>query len=176
MNSSITSDWQIIALALIQQDWNEAQVLGASAWLFLHSSHHRFKPLHTLNIDLIPPIKLKQFMLISQQGQPIFFLSWAGFNQDSEQRYVQTNTRNLKPEDWNSGERGWIIDWIAPFGFTYRISRLLQEHYFSALCFRSLYHKGDDIGLRIKEFRGKSISRNEARQWFDSHPVLRQPF
>lgn len=37
----------IVAPGLIEQTWNEAEVLGSAAWLWMHSAAHRDFPLHT---------------------------------------------------------------------------------------------------------------------------------
>ena len=171
MDSSPES-WQIIAPGLIEHPWNEAEVLGATVWLNLHSDHHRFRPMHSLSNLLIPAIKHRQFLLISSQGQAIFYLSWAQFSAEAELRYVNSPPLALQESDWHSGPRRWIVDWIAPFGHTVAISRLIKQHYFRNSCFRSLYHRGDEKGLRIQSFYGRGLNARQAKQWFNSHPVL----
>ena len=55
---------------------DEAQVLGSAVWLWMHSAAHRDAPLHSLSTLLLPAIKRRQFILISEGGRPVFFLSW----------------------------------------------------------------------------------------------------
>ena len=64
----------IIAPGLIDQTWNEAEVLGSVAWLWMHSASHRNFPLHTLPALLLPAIKNRQFILASESGRAVFYL------------------------------------------------------------------------------------------------------
>ena len=167
----LPDSWNVIAPGYIQQPWNEAEVMGAASWLWLHSGHHLFLPIHSLTTLLIPAIKHQQFILISDERQPIFYMSWAKFNLDAEARYINQPVLDRQLNDWHSGNRWWILDWIAPFGHSHQLRNWLQHTYFSHCCFRSLYHRGDEKGLKIKQFYGKALSAGQAKYWFDSHPV-----
>jgi hemolysin-activating ACP:hemolysin acyltransferase len=63
---------------------NEAEVLGASVWLWMHSPMHRDAPLHALPTLLLPIIKRRQYVLIMENERPVFFLSWAWLNPESK--------------------------------------------------------------------------------------------
>ena len=54
MRINDTSSLRIIAPGLIEQVWNEAEVLGSVVWLWVHSRHHKEMPLHTLPTMLLP--------------------------------------------------------------------------------------------------------------------------
>lgn len=86
---------------------------------------HRDAPLHTLPTLLLPIIKRQQYVLASYQNQPVFFLSWAGMNQEAEARYLTQPAINMQENDWNSGDRLWFCDWIAPFGHTREMRNLI---------------------------------------------------
>ncbi len=160
-------------LAASNEVWSEAEVLGSVVWLWLHSPDHREMPLHMLSALLLPAIKYQQFILASLHGKPVFYLSWANLNEESETRYIQKPAYAMPEQDWNSGDRLWILDWVAPFGHSYAISRLLWRHLFSDRCGRALYHRGDERGLRIKTFRGIAVLQQAAQQWFANRPVIR---
>ncbi len=66
----------------------------------------------------------------------------------------------------------WILDWVAPFGHTKMISRLLARTLFAKLWMRTLYHRGRDRGLRIITFHGIAVISEAARFWFETHPVM----
>lgn len=57
---------------------NEAEVLGASVWLWMHSPMHRDAPLHALPTLLLPIIKRRQYVLIMENERPVFFLAGRG--------------------------------------------------------------------------------------------------
>lgn len=150
---------------------NEAEVFGAAVWLWMHSPMHRDAPLHTLPGLLLPVIKNRQYVVVTEQGRPVFFLSWAWLSKEAEARYLTQPAIYMRESDWNSGDRMWICDWIAPFGHTREMTRLIRWDIFSRLCCRSLYHRGQQTGLRVMNFRGGLVSREAARQWRSQHPL-----
>nr|EJN5126790.1 toxin-activating lysine-acyltransferase [Escherichia coli] len=95
---------------------NEAEVLGAVVWLWIHSPLHRDAPLHTLPDLLLPVIKHRQYVVATEQGRPVFFMSQAWLSLDAEARYLTQPAILMPQSDWNSGDRMWVCDWVAPFG------------------------------------------------------------
>lgn len=162
----------IIAPGLIEQTWNEAEALGGTVWLWMHSPFHRDLPLHTLPAALMPALKNRQFILGIESGKPVFYVSWANLNEEAEQRYVKTHPLLMPQEDWNSGDRMWVHYIVAPFGHLPLLHKLLHQQLFANRCGRFLYHRGHTRGLKIKDFYGKAVLKKEAREWFDTHPVV----
>ncbi|MCW8165386.1 toxin-activating lysine-acyltransferase [Verminephrobacter aporrectodeae subsp. tuberculatae] len=161
----------LIAPGLIEQTWSEAPVLGSAVWLWMQSTSHRNLPLHTLPVLLLPAIKSRQFILASEAGRPVFYLSWANLDLEAERRYL-ANSPLLMPEaDWNSGDRMWILDWVAPFGHTRAMNHILKRQFFANRCMRALDHRGNERGLRIRAYRGAAVLHEEAREWFTTHPA-----
>lgn len=171
MRFAISGALDVIAPGLIEQTWNEAEVMGSAVWLWMHSQSLREMPLHTLSSLLLPAIKHRQFILASEGGRPVFYLSWANLSLDAENRYLRQHRICMPESDWNSGDRMWILEWVAPFGHTRVMTRLLEQQLFASRCARSLYHRGDERGARVMTFRGAAMLHEEARTWFQSHPV-----
>ena len=165
-----TPSLSFIAPGLIAQTWSEAQAVGAAVWLWTHSASHRNLPLHTLPTLLLPAIKNRQFILASEAGRPVFYLSWAQFSLQAEHSYLANNPLLMPEADWTSGDRHWVLDWVAPFGHTRLVSQVLKRQLFANRWMRFLYHRGNERGLRVRSFHGVTVAR-EARAWFDSHPV-----
>ncbi|MGN8278609.1 toxin-activating lysine-acyltransferase [Pseudomonas sp. SMV71] len=165
----------IIAPGLIDEPWNEAAVFGSATWLWMHSKAHRDAPLHTLPTLLLPAIKHRQFVLASEQGKPVFYLSWLNLDEAAEHRYLSQSPLTLTETDWNSGERLWLNDWIAPFGHTAAMTRLLHRQLFANRCGRALYHRGEERGLRVKTFQGIGVIPEQAKAWFAAHPLVIAP-
>lgn len=161
----------VVAPGLLQQEWREAEAFGAATWLWMQADTRRETPVKWLSTLLLPAIAHRQFLLATEAGQPVFFLSWANFSDAAEHRYVNGPRATMTTDDWVSGDRMWIIDWIAPFGHTTMMSTLLKQQLFASLCMRSLYHRGTERGLRIKNFCGRAVNPAEASAWFASHPV-----
>lgn len=144
---------------------SEAEILGASVWMWLHSPMHRDAPLHVLPSILLPIIKNQQYVLVSEEGRPVFFLSWMWLNAESEARYLRDTAVMIKKEDWRSGDRMWFRDFIAPFGHTHAMSRLLRDEIFPHHCARSLWHRGEAVRPCIKTFRGSQVPAETFRSW-----------
>ncbi|RQO73162.1 toxin-activating lysine-acyltransferase [Aquitalea sp. FJL05] len=164
------ASFTIIAPALQGGEFNEATELGSAVWLWMHSASHRNTPLHGLSSLLLPAIKRGQFVLVSEGNKPVFYLSWARMSLDAESRYLRQHPLLMPAEDWTSGDRIWLLDWVAPFGHS-RAMRHIIARLFSRHCMRALYHRSNERGLRIKQFHGISIMPAEARAWFALHPV-----
>lgn len=162
----------MIAPLFTQERWTEAETLGSTVWLWMNSQNHHELPLHTLSAALLPAIKTRQFILVSENDQPIFFMSWANLSDEAEARYLDTHQLLMKPEDWDSGERMWIIDWVAPFGHTRKIKQFLAQHFMAHRCARSLYHRGGERGRRVQYFFGKSVSPRQRRLWKAAYPLM----
>ena len=151
--------------------WSEAEILGSAVWLWMHSQKHKDLMIKELPSLLLPAIKHQQFILISENNKPIFYLSWANFSAEVETKYINNIPYADPVEDWNSGDRVWIIDWLAPFGHTAEMTRLITSSLFANYCFRSLYHRGNERGLRIKTFHGSGVTKHDAQYWFATHPI-----
>lgn len=164
----------VIAPGLLTTPCNEAEVLGSAVWLWMHSAEHRDVPLHALSALLLPAIKHRQFVLASEHGKPVFFLTWASLSPEAERRYLANPPVTMPEADWASGERTWILDWIAPFGHTRR-ARQLMARLFATRCVRGLYHRGNDRGLRVMDFHGIGVMAEEARAWSALNPPFLPP-
>lgn len=70
-----------------------------------------------------------------------------------------------------SGERMWIRDWIAPFGDTKAMRRLVGKTLFPERCFRALYHRGAEKGLRVINFKGDQVGHQQAIAWRAANPL-----
>lgn len=163
--------YDIKAPLILGDDESEAEVLGATVWLWMHSPMHRDAPLHALPTLLLPIIKRGQYVLVAEQGRPVFFLSWAWLNLESEGRYLTRPAIEMREEDWASGDRMWCIDWIAPFGHTAAMSALMRRDYFPDRCVRALYHRGEKLGKRVVLLHGNQVSRDQAKAWQQAHPL-----
>lgn len=90
-----------------------SQVFGQAVSLFMQSPQHRHLLLSDLEWRVIPPIALQQYRLVQHRGTPAGFISWALVDEATEKRLQQPDFR-LRPQDWTSGKRVWIVDIVAP--------------------------------------------------------------
>jgi cytolysin-activating lysine-acyltransferase len=168
-------EYDIRAPLILGGEDSEAEAFGAAVWAVDAFTDAPRRPLHTLPTLLLPIIKRQQYVLASHQNQPVFFLSWAWMNQEAEARYLTQPAVNMLESDWNSGDRLWFCDWIAPFGHTREMRNLIAREIFPHLCMRALYHRGEQRGKRVVNFKGAQVSHQQAQQWWASHPLAVEP-
>ena len=90
-------------------------LLGAATWLMMHSPEHRHLLLSDLEWRLLPPLRLGQCRLFQERGKPVAFVTWARLTEEVEAR-CKSRTARLKPNEWNDGERIYVVDVVTPFG------------------------------------------------------------
>ncbi|PNK61710.1 toxin-activating lysine-acyltransferase [Psychrobacter sp. FDAARGOS_221] len=127
---------------------NSFDLLGNIAWLWGSSPMHKDWSITTLTQHVIPAIENQQFVLLMRDGYPIAYCSWALLDLENEVKYV-TNSAPLSVDDWVSGDRKWIIDWIAPFGD----SDLLYKH------MRQLFPQDLFRAIRVSTDKNKNVGR-----------------
>ncbi len=108
---------------------HNAQLFGEIAWLYTQSPLHKDWAVKSLEQWILPAILTRQCRLYKRDGKPIAYVSWAYLSEEAEKRYVRAS-RDLHPKDWKSGERGWLIDVIAPFGDAKEVTRDLRNNVF----------------------------------------------
>ena len=97
-----------------------AQIFGEITWLLSVSARHQDIALRDLNRFVMAPILLKQFHIFWDGGRPIGAAFWALLDDTNEARLLAAleqpgETARVEAEAWNSGERLWLIDIVAPF-------------------------------------------------------------
>jgi cytolysin-activating lysine-acyltransferase len=169
---------RITAPALGLPGNGETEILGAVTWLWMHSPRHRELPLIALSQSLLAPLKAQQFILASAAHasgglRPVAYVGWANFNAEAEHHYLEVGaTAFLRAEEWRSGDRMWITDWITPFGHAREFRRVVQA-LLTDSCIRALYHRGDERGQRVMTMHGDRVSPSVAAAWWQARPLLR---
>ena len=105
------------------------QLLGEVASLLMCSDLHRRYLINDLGAVFLPPLHLNQFRIYKRGDRPVAFITWARLTEEVEKKYM-AGTYNLKPEDWNAGDRGWVIDFVCPFGDMKEITEDLRRNIF----------------------------------------------
>jgi len=101
--------------------------LASAIALMTASAPHRHLFIADLEWALLPPIALRQCRVFVRGGRPpVGFASWAFVSDEVEARLKAGQTK-LKPAEWKSGDRCWIVDLIAPFGGAAGFVRMLTE-------------------------------------------------
>jgi cytolysin-activating lysine-acyltransferase len=92
-----------------------SEVLGEIVWLMSQSPAHKQFFIADLEWFAMTPIVLQQFRLFYDETKPIGCVLWGSVNEEVEQRLI-SGTPRLRPQEWKSGDRLWVVEIIAPFG------------------------------------------------------------
>ncbi len=103
--------------------------IGQITELMRQSRAHRHLFIADMEWLVIPPVMQRQFRIYRQNQVPVAYVSWARVNEEVEARLKSGQVR-LKPNEWNCGDRNWIIDIIAPTGKADEIIKDLRENQF----------------------------------------------
>ena len=120
-------------------------LMGEITWLMGHSKLHQDWPLRSLARWVLPALTHKHYRLFHREGRPIAYVSWAWMSKEIEEAYIR-NTNSLNPDQWKSGDRGWIIDFIAPFGDAKTVAKFLKNDLFV-----------NDVGRSLRVYPGKDM-------------------
>lgn len=124
-----------------------SSLLGDVTWLMTRSQGHKHLFLADIEWLVLPALTARQFRLIvNDDGKPHAFVSWAFLNEEAEARMLAGQPR-LRPGDWRSGDRVWLVDLVAPFGGADAIARLIKTQVFSDRILKALRPRPDGKGL-----------------------------
>jgi cytolysin-activating lysine-acyltransferase len=106
-----------------------SEVLGEITWLMSQSPLHKQLFISDLEWLAMTPMMLQQFRLFYDQTKPVGVVFWASVSEEVEARLAAGNAR-MRPQDWKSGDRLWVVEVIAPFGKGEEMVRDLKERVF----------------------------------------------
>lgn len=135
-------------------------LIGQIATLMLASEVHKKYLIDDIGAMFLPAIHLNQFRIYrNKDDDPIGIVTWAFLSKEIEEKY-QKGERNLKLEDWKSGDNGWIIDFIAPFGHAKQIIKDLRNNIFPEREGKSLRITKDGKIKGIWKLHGTNFIKN----------------
>lgn len=140
-----------------------SSVLGEVTWLMAQSELHRDWPIASVMQWVLPALMYNQYRLYRRGGKPVGYVSWARLSAEVESLYVR-DPSSLQPADWQSGDRIWLIDWLAPDGGTFTIARDLKHNIFPNDVGRALRWKRSSDTLKIFYLHGQN-ALDKARDW-----------
>lgn len=138
---------------------SNATLLGEIVWLFSFSKLHREWSIKSIHQWILPALMHGHFRIYRRSGKPRGYISWARLSKKVEEAYV-LRPSSLQPADWKSGERGWIIDFVVPFGDTFEIAHDLKYNLMKDQVGRILHVKpGSDV-MHIKYIHGANAIKS----------------
>lgn len=126
------------------------EVLGDICWLMAQSPSHKHMFLADLEWLIIPALTAKQFRVLKADNKPMAYVSWAFLSEEAEARLL-SGQRRLRPADWKSGDRLWVVDLVAPFGGREEVLRNLKEQNFAEQKISALRSRADGKGFEAWE-------------------------
>ena len=169
--------YKVISPACNHPAASDAESFGLATWLWMHAPKHNVRPLYALDQALMPAIELGQYVIVIETNhetgavRPVGYLSWANLTPEAEARYVQNPIQGLGRGDWNSGERMWLVDFVAPFGHAARVHATWRPLLATSSA-RFMYHRSHERGVEIRLCIGIRAQPHEARQWWAERPIL----
>jgi cytolysin-activating lysine-acyltransferase len=71
----------------------------------------------------------QKFRLYYAKDRPVGVVLWGNVSEEVEQRLAK-GVAKLRPQDWKSGDRLWVVEVISPFGGANEMVKELQEKVF----------------------------------------------
>lgn len=89
---------------------------GVAAYLASRTVSHKFLFAQDFEWLITPAITLNQYKIYRQKdnNNPLAFVSFANITEEVEKRILSGN-RKLAPQDWNAGNKLYLIDIISPY-------------------------------------------------------------
>jgi cytolysin-activating lysine-acyltransferase len=145
----------------VRQPSGPSEVLGEVTWLMTHSPAHKHLFLADLEWLVLPPVMVKQFRLFKNGNRPFAFASWAYLDEEAEKRLLAGQPR-LRPGDWRSGDRLWLIDVVAPFGGADGVLAHLKQKIFPEQRLMALRPNPDGKGVVAGEVKVEAKKPEQA--------------
>lgn len=126
-----------------------SQLLGDVLLLVMASKIHRRFPIQDFVELIMPALDSNQFRIYkNDKGDPIGLVTWAKFSDEMEKK-LHAGQILFTPEEWQSGDKLYFMDFIAPYGHARKMVHDLKNNIFP-----------NDVGytIRFKEL-GKPSHR-----------------
>ena len=96
-----------------------SHMLGEVTWILSQSPAHKHFAIGDLEWLVMPAILLEQFRVFHGDKHPLGLALWAYLSEDAEARVTAAvaagGGARLRPDDWKSGERLWLVELVAPY-------------------------------------------------------------
>lgn len=102
------------------------RIYGDLVFLAFRSQRHAGMSVAGLRTYMEPPIVAGQFRIFRFDDVPRAMYTWAWLDRAAERKLIVGEP--LAPDDWQSGDRLWVIDLIAPYrGLTAQVVRWMMQ-------------------------------------------------
>lgn len=133
-----------------------AQMLGEITWLMTQSPVHKQLFIGDLEWFAMPAILVEQFRIFYGPTSPAAVALWAMVSEETEER-LKAGAHKLRADEWQGGDRPWLIELIAPFGAQDEILADLSKSVFGGKPF-SLHAMTPDGQRVVKVYEAQDVS------------------
>jgi hemolysin-activating ACP:hemolysin acyltransferase len=106
------------------QPRSNSEVLGEILWLYAHSQIHQRLKLYEVEQFVLPAIKHGRYRIYKRNDAPIGYVGIARLAKEIEDAWLH-HRYVLQPDDWVSGDRLWILQFVVPFGDVLAVRKML---------------------------------------------------
>lgn len=149
---------------------NKMADYGKMCWLWASSPlHQQWNAVHQAR-TILPAIETEQYFILEDDGLPVAYCSWVFLSQEAEVQYI-LDCSSVPLEDWQSGNRMWFVDWVAPFKrkHTAQMSRVLSDRFPDKTAHGIRIYPEGGKNARVTSFSGSGLTPAEARRQHDQH-------
>ncbi len=134
-----------------------SRLFGDIMTLMLNSpTHLNYKIQHFNNI-VLPPVQLNQYRIYHDaKKRPVGFVSWAMLSKEAEDKFLNHATP-LTLEEWASGDKIYIMEFIAPYGHAQKIAADLKKRYPKHKAHAVRYDTTGKNGKVVTTFYGEGV-------------------
>ena len=128
-----------------------AEVFGEVVWLMSQSPLHKQVFVSDLEWRAMPPILMRQFRLFYGGDKPVGVIFYASLSEEVEKRLEASPDPKLTAQEWQSGDRLWVVEVIAPFGGAMKLLEELSQTALKGKPFKA-HVTGTDGKREVKVF------------------------
>ena len=145
-------------MAELSLNLDEYTQVGFALELLAQSKYHQqYSVGNYFHTEILPPIWANQIRFyLTAEGLPTAMVTWAWLNQDVEQAVHQSG-RALTQDEWQSGERLFFNDWIAPYGNIRAAMSDIATHVFPDKTATSIRRNIDGSIRKINYWTGVAV-------------------
>ena len=145
MNSIPAShDYQIVDPDSSSSNTSEvSSILGHVISLMMASPIHKQLNVSDLETLVAPPVRMGQFRLYQHNNMPIGYASWAFVSPEVDTR-LATGDMKLSPMEWRCGNTPWLVDLIAPYGYSKQMLDDIKKTTFPGAKLKALQYSAVD--------------------------------
>ena len=145
-------------MAELSPNLDEYTKVGFALELLAQSNYHKQYPMgNYFHTEVLPPILANPVRFyITAAGTPTAMVTWAWLSQEVEQAIHQTG-RALAEDEWQSGDRLFFNDWIAPYGNIRAAMGDIATHVFPDKTATSIRRNIDGSIRKINYWTGRAL-------------------